>query len=383
MASIRALASARSKKLTDTEVTSLRNLGKRRHSIRLCQEQEQKLRHAKTCESASVLADFSRAMSAKTHEEATLYSAKNAVDQMLFENAMSDEGILLDFPRLDKLAGPIFPGLTVIAGNSGVGKSALARTVVDNITRDHHRKVAVLYFSLDERRGELVQKLIRSIAGVPSSVSPANFTSDDVLAIDSATNVVRGMPLYMDDRREPTIEAMEGTILAVKGALNHNQKLLVIVDSIQLIKVERGERDAAWQLSEMAHRHGVPIVATSSLVERYKAKKSQEGETLHHDAPQLADVPAPVREAASRVILIHNYAAIHRAELFHDDDSVTTAPECVVIIVAKNKRGGGIGRLEFIFQPSLGIFSEVKKTKEPPCVEAEADAYDDELSYVD
>lgn len=317
---------------------------------------------AKQSELECVVADAMHSVLAgdRSDKKAAL-KMDRVVEERFFVDAPKE--IHTGLPRFDRLAGSMLPGLIVVAGSSGCGKSALLSTMALRMAQSEE-KLAVLYFTFDARRQEVADSMIYSVARVDQDARDYTLSTDEAKRVDDAQTLVTSLPIWIDDRRALTIEQIESSILAIQGdAKRMDRTLVVVLDSIQHVKVERGEQDAALQLADVGQRCNVSIIETSGLIERYKPKKSIENETLGTDGPQLADVPGPVSAAASRVILIYNYAAMHRAEVFFDESAPPVESDRVVLIVAKNKRRGGVGRVEVTFTPLYGLFEDKLHTR--------------------
>lgn len=278
-------------------------------------------------------------------------------------------GVRTGYARLDTMAGPMSPGLIVVAGNSGSGKSGLVTTMATQMAL--HEDTAVVLFTLDDNGEDMSKKLVYSLAQVEIPASEITLTSEENGRIEKASDDLSKAPIWIDDRRFIAPHHIETVLLSVRAEIGPQKKLVAVLDYLQLFKGNGDGKDASQELKDIGERCGVPIVATSTLIERYRPKKSTEGETLGHDAPQLVDVKEPIREAANRVILVHNYAAVHRSETFFDSQARVTAEERVVLIVAKNKRGGSVGRVEATFLPHLSLFRDTPPAPppEPPRVD--------------
>jgi len=195
------------------------------------------------------------------------------------------------FSRLDRvLNGGISPGLIVLGGSPGVGKSTFAIHVAEAVSR----QVPVLYFSLEMTREHIMAKII----------SRYLFQNKEALQLESfrtpsAIELIGGPPEEDSQWRPEVLLAIEQTRIqkeallknffimdaplsasgiakAVKQFIEQNGEQLspplVIVDYLQILPQEndkfRNERQAVEEslnhMVQLAHQ-GLPVILISSL----------------------------------------------------------------------------------------------------------------------
>lgn len=338
-----------------SKIQKIKNLAEARSTLIAIAESEAEIRNCKHYEMADVLKMARARISALRVEDMSAVRVPRVIDDI--HNTGMEMSVFSGYPRLDTMAGPMFAGLTVVAGLGGSGKTSFVATMAAQMASQPN--IAVLVFTMDVRRREYVRQMVYAAAGLDSSLLFENMKTSEAGQLEVAAKKIAALPMWFDERRGLTVPQIESTIFSVQGeAARMGRKVVVVIDYLQLIKGARRE-EVPWLLADVAIDRNVPVVATSSLIERYRPKKSAENETLGNDGPQLVDVPSDVAAAASRVLLTYNYAAQHRAEIFFDGNTPRSpAPERVVMIVAKNKRGGGIGRLEMTLHPHTGVFED-------------------------
>ncbi len=355
-----------------SKIQKIKSLAEARATLVAIAESEAEIRNCKHYEMAEVLKTARARISTLRVEDSSAIRVPRVIDDI--HNTGTEASIVSGFPRLDVMAGPMYAGLTVVAGLGGSGKSSFVSNMAASMAQDPQG--AVLVFTMDVKRREYVRQMVYAGARLDTSLLADKMDQDAAGRLEDSAKRVAALPMWFDERRGLTVPQIESTIFTVQGeAARMGRKLTVVIDYLQLLKGGRGE-EVPWQLADVASDRNVPLIATSALIERYRPKKSAEVETLGTDGPQLADVPPAVSAAASRVILVYNYAAQHRAEVFFDGTTPRMPePERVVMIVAKNKRGGGIGRLEMTLHPHMGLIEdkgpEASKTSSEPIPDVE------------
>lgn len=238
-------------------------------------------------------------------------------------------GLATGFGALDEHLGGLRPGvLTVLGGRTSTGKSAMARSIADNLTAAGH---GVHYFSLEDSRLMLVERQMADMARVDLSVlaHPADkdhgLRNGDMKNLAAATNRLRARANWgVED--QPVMSS--GSIAA--SVRRRRQELgtrAVVVDYVQLVREKADsprERVNACLLGllKLAREENVAVVVLSQ-VGRDQEKESR--------MPRLSDLKesGAIEEQASCVLLLHR----------EKDDPKSGAPGKAGVIVAKNKHG--------------------------------------------
>lgn len=272
---------------------------------------------------------------------------------------------------LDRLAGPLRPGLTVIAAWSGVGKSSLAREWALRIVRNKSKRCGIIIVTLEMSADELIMAMAYSIAGVDSSKLDAiqRLTPDEMTDLAAACHHIRSIPwLWIADQKTLAgktprhIEALSRRIQMTDAPKVGVEVAATFVDYLQLAsaEVEKGanrEREItsiAYGLHNSGERLGIPMVALSQLNE--DGKKRKDGRPCAEDARESKGIV----QAAKRVILVHNTHYLERRRKMQEERGAYVAPdfEDVEIIVDKN-RGGRTGIVPARFLPWCTRFDDI------------------------
>lgn len=184
---------------------------------------------------------------------------------------------------LDELTGGLRPGeLTVIAGETGAGKSTLAIDIARTAAVDHGLPVAM--FTMEMSTSEVAMRLLSAQAGVPlphlrnGKLAPASWA---VLAAARAR--FAGAPLHIDDTMTQTIDSIRLSARRMKGT---GGLRLLVVDHLQLLPA-----GSARELKLLARELRVPVIAVSQLE--------------HPDAKMtLTKVPVGAAQNADAVLLV-------------------------------------------------------------------------------
>lgn len=224
------------------------------------------------------------------------------------------------------------PGqLTILAGRTSTGKTALALNIAEHIALA--RREAVMIISLEMSAMELLERVIFSQARVNSNkLKNQEFNQDEWTRIIEVSNRIAesGDNFIIDDSAANTPAQICAKIR--KTFRRHDPPpALIIVDYLQLITpdVQSGSREQevasiTRSLKRIAGEFSVPILAVSQL-NREIEKRSGKGRL-----PRLSDL----RESGAIEQDAHCVLAIH-----HPQNKKTSGVVTVRICVLKNRNG--------------------------------------------
>lgn len=266
------------------------------------------------------------------------HSLGEVLDELMDEKerALAEDLLIrTGLPSLDiHLGGGLAPGwLTVIGARTGVGKTTLAVQIATKALASGR----VLYFSLEETRTQIAERLVRHISRVPRP-RPGEFDGlfNAVLRED-----VRALPLVI--RNDNDVDAICGAI--AEHAMETEGVAMVMVDYVQLIR-SRGRYDnRVAELSEITARlktcamqMRVPIVIGAQI--------NRSPMTRVDKTPQLSDLKdsGSIEQDADVVFLLHPNDP-------HD-------PKVGELGLAKN-RYGSPGHIPIRFDYAVGAVQEL------------------------
>ena len=217
-----------------------------------------------------------------------------------------------------------------------MGKTAFVLNLAQNVAI--HEKQAVLFFSLEMSKDQLVDRMLSSESGVDAwNIRTGNLSDEDFEKLGHAMGELSEAPIYIDDT--PGITVLEMRTKARREAQKHPLGLIVI-DYLQLMSGGRSggsEFNRVQEVSEIsrglkliARELNVPVIALSQL--------SRSVESRHPQIPQLADL----RESGSIEQDADIVAFLYREDYYNPE---TDRQHITDLILAKH-RNGPTGRIE-------------------------------------
>ena len=300
--------------------------------------------------------------------EAELFSVS---DQSLKQDLVSLETILTDsFDRIEELhrnkgvirgvrtgyrdldnmtAGLQRSDLIILAARPAMGKTTLVTNLAYNVATV--AKQAVLFFSLEMSKEQLVDRMLADASGVDAwNIRTGNLSDDDFSKLSEAMGEMAEAPIFIDDT--PGLSVLEMRTKARRAA--HDQPLgLIIVDYLQLMQASgRSDGNRVQEVSEIsrglkliAREMNVPVIALSQLSRSVESRSPQ--------IPQLADLreSGSIEQDADIVMFIYR-------EAYYNPE--TERENITDLIIAKH-RNGPTGRVELYFHPERLRFMSLDK----------------------
>jgi len=195
-------------------------------------------------------------------------------------------GVPTGFAELDNtLAGMQDSNLLILAARPGVGKTALALNIAQNVAFKY--KLPVGFFSLEMSREELMDRLLVSQAEIDAwKMKTGQLNEDEFARLSEAMGELYETPLFIDDT--PGASILEMRTKARRLQAEHGLRL-IIVDYLQLARPVRNLDNRVAEVSEisqglknLARELKVPVMALSQL--------SRQVESRGIKKPQLADL---------------------------------------------------------------------------------------------
>jgi replicative DNA helicase len=270
-------------------------------------------------------------------------------------------GIPTGLRDLDKkTAGLQRSDLVVIAGRPSMGKTALMLNMALDIATKTDAG-AVLYFSLEMSKEQLVDRLLAAEAGVDAWKlrTGEGLNDEDFERLSAAMGELAEAAIYIDDTSGITVSDLR----TKARRLHHQHPLAVImVDYLQLMS--GGTRFSAvanrvQEISEisrslkiLARELNVPVVAASQL--------SRSVESRNPPIPQLADL----RESGSIEQDADVVTFLYRPHYYSED-----ADPHVTELHIKKHRNGPTGNLEIYFDMQKQRFRDLDTRHDEPFTE--------------
>lgn len=231
-----------------------------------------------------------------------------------FVNPGKFRGIQTGYTRFDRLTNGLHGGeLIVLAARPGVGKSAMAMNIAENVAKQG-KTVAI--FSLEMSNEQIIERMMSGMSGVPleyikSGQLPHGEADLEKLRIAQET-ICGKMKMYGNDYAsiKPSEIASQCRRLKQQHGLD-----LIVIDYIQLmnsgVDAKQGRQNEVAAISRalklLAKELHVPVIALSQLkrdaeIRNIKGKESQGG-----GEPVLSDLreSGAIEQDADIVLFIH------------------------------------------------------------------------------
>lgn len=259
-------------------------------------------------------------------------------------------GVPTGFKDMDNiLAGLQKSDLFILAARPSMGKTAFSLNLAHNVAVKS--KEAVLFFSLEMSKEQLVDRMLSMESGVDAwALRTGNLTDADFEKIGHAMGTLSEAQIYIDDT--PGITVSDLRTKARREA--HLRPIgLIVVDYLQLMSGGArfgGEGNRVQEISEIsrglkgvARELNVPLIALSQL--------SRSVENRSPQIPQLADL----RESGSIEQDADVVAFIYREEYYNPE----TDRKNITDIFIKKHRNGPTGAVELYFDREKQRFRSV------------------------
>lgn len=273
----------------------------------------------------------------------------------LIYSGLAPKGPSTGLVDLDRYTKGLPPGrLIVAAGRPGMGKSALAGTLVENVAR---QGLGVAVVSLEMGRAELGTRAISRVCRRRGNRICYDWLTDGVqkewaTSLDVAETELNGLPILIDDTPGQTIDRIEAGIVSARAAFRRDFDAeigLVVVDHIGLIRRDpkRNRVDELGyytaRLKEVSKRYDCCVLALCQLSRGVEGRDDKR--------PTMADLRASgeIEENADAILMLYRpgyYVSRNRppdnaskdrvAEWEAESAAVANIAE---IIVEKNRMG--------------------------------------------
>lgn len=209
-------------------------------------------------------------------------------------------GIPTGFSRMDRaISGLVNGNMIVLAARPSIGKTAAAMNIVEHATV--RCQVPGLVFSLEMTKEELLQRLILSMAGVPSEVSKTGEFNDEQMAdMDKMADKIHKSPFYIQDRCGLTMIQIRAMSRAAKRKYGIGY---VVIDYLGLIDGKGTEYERVTEASrackKMAKDLCIPVIAVHQL--------NRGSELRAEKRPTMSDLRSSgqIEQDADIIILLH------------------------------------------------------------------------------
>ena len=244
--------------------------------------------------------------------------------------------------------------LIIIAARPSMGKTALALNISSNVIKNLN--LPVLFFSLEMSKEQLIYRLLTNETNITNfRLKTGNIYKDDWIKLNTTIKYLSGLPLFIDDTPNPSINDIKTKIKKI--IFEQNQIGLVIIDYLQLMQNSKFKTENRTQelsqitrsLKTLAREFNVPIIALSQL--------SRSVESRLNKRPILSDLreSGSIEQDADLVLMLYRESYYNLTKL---DDEINS-PDQVELIIAK-QRNGPVGTVDLQFDSKQTKFLNSK-----------------------
>jgi replicative DNA helicase len=244
--------------------------------------------------------------------------------------------------------------LIIIAARPSMGKTALALNISSNVIKNLN--LPVLFFSLEMSKEQLIYRLLTNETNITNfRLKTGNIYKDDWMKLNTTIKYLSGLPLFIDDTPNPSINDIKTKIKKI--IFEQNQIGLVIIDYLQLMQNSKFKTENRTQelsqitrsLKTLAREFNVPIIALSQL--------SRSVESRLNKRPILSDLreSGSIEQDADLVLMLYRESYYNLTKL---DDEIDL-PDPVELIIAK-QRNGPVGTVDLQFDSKQTKFLNSK-----------------------
>ena len=281
---------------------------------------------------------------------------QNVVDELnaAAETGKKFPGLSTGFADLDRMIlGLNKSDLVLVAARPGMGKTSIALNMALHVALNN--KKAVVIFSLEMSREQLVMRLLSRAALVPlQNLLTGQLSERQWGSITEAAQALSATDIRIDDNPTLTVSDMNAQCRRVP------ELGLVVVDYLQLLQSSgsghgwsnesrtQAVSDISRMMKIMAKELNVPVVTASQL--------SRANEGRQDKRPMLSDLreSGAIEQDADVVI------GLYRDGYYNKESENPTLAEAIVL---KNRKGS-TGTVELTWLPEYTSFGSVEKRRD-------------------
>ncbi|NVY96570.1 replicative DNA helicase [Lactobacillus sp. DCY120] len=270
-------------------------------------------------------------------------------------------GLSTGYPELDRVTSGLHADeLIILAARPGVGKTAFALNVAENIAVHNPKSVAI--FSLEMGAEQLASRLLCAQGSIDANhLRTGDLNDDEWSNLIVATGILSKTSIYIDDT--PGIKMAEIRAQCRRLAQEQGNLGLIIIDYLQLIEgtgQENRQQEVSTisrQLKKLAKELHVPVIALSQL--------SRGVEQRQDKRPILSDIreSGSIEQDADIVAFLYRDDYYNENQEDDEPEKDTNAGE-VEVIIGKN-RSGPRGTVKLLFVKSYNKFAAISPIPDP------------------
>lgn len=289
------------------------------------------------------------------------FEAQNDEIDEAFSDIIADSNLISvrsGYKTLDKIIRGFLKGsFNIIAAAQGMGKTSFVLNLINNICKKGKK---VLFVSLEMDFELLHGKMISLISGVDFQkivFDSQNLTDMEWKKVTDARADLSGYKLLRMGDDETTALDIEEVIKELKDID------IVFIDYLQRMKPNEAGKNLretitniSRELSGLARKTGIPIVAVSSINRDYAKRDDRE--------PRISDLKesGALEYDATTVLLMHRPCKFRDADSEKGENAEDFEKEAEIII-AKNRFGQDNLKINFYFDGAKGLLKEMQESR--------------------
>ncbi len=261
-------------------------------------------------------------------------------------------GIPTGYYELDKITSGFHPHeLIIIAARPGMGKTAIALNMVNNIAINAKKSVAL--FNMEMGAEQLAMRMLASVGQIDSGkLKTGNLEHSDWKRVNEAVSRLSGSRIFIDDTAGITVNEIRAKCRRL--AASPSGLDIVVIDYLTLIQGnsksganrQQEVSDISRALKTMAMELDVPVIALSQLSRGIEQRTDKK--------PMLSDL----RESGA----IEQDADI--VAFLHCSDEEREKENSLMEFVIRKHRNGPLKDIPLIFQRNTSTFANVANFEE-------------------
>ncbi len=288
--------------------------------------------------------------------EAAYDSTKDAFDEFistLGKRITDTSGTKTGFRSIDLVLHKM-EGMLVLAGRPGLGKTAFAT----NIARNVGKEKPVVFFSLEQPREQIFERILAAESGVPlEDIRTGAFIGNQnhVQQIEDATESLEQLfaRVHVDDTSAVGADYISS--VSRQKYFEQGEIGLIIVDYLHIMALAEGNTvetlgRAVKELRALGRELGCPVLLLSQLSRQPETQKEGEGRVVRR--PELSDLRSSgeIEQSADVVMFLHR-------DSYYNTSGYIGAVDPVEVIIKKN-RNGRTGTTTLNWYPAIMKYDE-------------------------
>ncbi|MDR1473986.1 MAG: replicative DNA helicase [Lactobacillales bacterium] len=284
------------------------------------------------------------------------------------ENAKNHDvvtGLATGFPELDKMtAGFQSDQLIILAARPGMGKTAFALNIAQNVGTKTDKRIAI--FSLEMSAVDLVNRMLCAEGLIDSGhLRTGQLNEEEWEKLVMAMGQLSNTQIFIDDTpgiKVPSIRAKCHKLTKEKGQLG-----LVVIDYLQLIEGSVRESrqqqvsEISRELKKLAKELNCPVIALSQLSRGVEARENKR--------PILSDLreSGSIEQDADIVMFLYRDDYYRQGgDERNEDDAYLDEDTATMEVDLQKNRTGKRGMAKIIFKKNYNKFLPIAYREDNP-----------------